>query len=108
MSRSPLRLRTERENDHSPRSGILSVRSMSSFSRHPTSSALRSLVAEYASWELLDRRGVPRRQRILFHGPAGCGKTSAVEALPTEIGLPLVLVRIDAVVFSYLGETAAR
>jgi SpoVK/Ycf46/Vps4 family AAA+-type ATPase len=69
---------------------------------------LQSLVSEFRRWEELDRRGVPRRQRLLLHGPPGCGKTSAAEALATEIGLPLVVVRIDAVVSSYLGETASN
>jgi len=69
---------------------------------------LKSLIDEYGRWEELDRRGVPRRQRILLHGPPGCGKTSAAEALATEIGLPLVIVRIDAVISSYLGETASN
>lgn len=69
---------------------------------------LASLVDEYRNWEALDRRGVPRRQRILLYGPPGCGKTSAAEAIAAEIGLPLVVVRIDAVVSSYLGETASN
>lgn len=69
---------------------------------------LNALTEEYRRWEEIDRRGIPRRQRILFHGPPGCGKTSAAEAIAAEVGLPLVVVRIDAVVSSYLGETASN
>lgn len=69
---------------------------------------MRSIVEEHSKWDELDRHGVPRRQRLLFHGPPGCGKTSAAEALANEIGLPLVIIRIDSVVSSYLGETASN
>ena len=69
---------------------------------------LGSLVEEFHRWDDLDRHGVPRRQRLLFYGPPGCGKTSVAEALAAEIGLPLLIVRLDAVVSSYLGETASN
>lgn len=69
---------------------------------------LRTLAEEYGRWKEIDRLGIPRRQRILLYGPPGCGKTSAAEALAREIGLPLLVVRIDAVISSYLGETASN
>lgn len=76
--------------------------------RGPLLDRLRGLVEEHGKWDELDRHGVPRRQRLLLYGPPGCGKTSAAEALANEIGLPLVIVRIDSVVSSYLGETASN
>ena len=52
--------------------------------------------------------GVPRRNQVIFWGPPGCGKTSAAEALAAELGVPLVVVRLDAIVSSYLGQTAGN
>lgn len=41
-------------------------------------------------------------------GPcAGCGKTSAAEVLANELGVELGVVRLDAVMSSYQGESAA-
>lgn len=72
------------------------------------SSVLEGLVAETRRWSDLDHYGLPRRQRILFQGPPGCGKTSAAEALASELGRTFVVVSMDAVVSSYLGETASN
>jgi SpoVK/Ycf46/Vps4 family AAA+-type ATPase len=69
---------------------------------------LSGIAEEFRRWELLDRHGIPRRQRLLFFGPPGCGKSSAAEGLAAELGLPLAVVRLDAVVSSYLGETASN
>jgi SpoVK/Ycf46/Vps4 family AAA+-type ATPase len=69
---------------------------------------LAGVVEEVRNWSALDSVGVPRRQRILLEGPPGCGKTTAAEALAAELGRPFLLVRLDAVVSSYLGETASN
>jgi len=69
---------------------------------------LEGVAAEFSRWDELDRAGIPRRQRLLFYGPPGCGKTSVAEAIAAEMGLPLIIVRLDAVVSSYLGETASN
>ncbi len=69
---------------------------------------LRELAIEVGLWGTLDAVGVPRRNRILLYGPPGCGKTSIASALAAELGRPLVTVRIDSVVSSYLGETASN
>ena len=41
-------------------------------------------------------------------GPPGCGKTLTAEAIASELGRPLAVVRTDSVVSSFLGETAAN
>jgi Cdc6-like AAA superfamily ATPase len=69
---------------------------------------LNEIATEFTHWAELDQALVPRRQRLLFYGPPGCGKTSAAEAIAAELGLPLLVIRLDAVVSSYLGETASN
>src|SRR6202008_398107 len=45
---------------------------------------LEALVLETRRWSEVDAAGLPRRQRLLFHGPPGCGKSSIAEALAGE------------------------
>jgi SpoVK/Ycf46/Vps4 family AAA+-type ATPase len=69
---------------------------------------LEALVQETRRWAEVDAAGLPRRQRLLLHGPPGCGKSSIAEAVAGELGRLLVTVRVDAVMSSYLGETASN
>jgi len=69
---------------------------------------LEELAAEAEHWEALDAARIRRRQKVLLTGPAGTGKTSAVEAVASGLGWPLAVVSVDTVVSSYLGETATN
>jgi SpoVK/Ycf46/Vps4 family AAA+-type ATPase len=74
----------------------------------PVARNLETLIDETKRWPEIDAAGLPRRQRILLYGPPGCGKTSIADAIAGELGRLLVLVRVDAVMSSYLGETATN
>ena len=74
----------------------------------PVATRLAGIRDEVAHWSALDAAGVPRRNRVLLYGPPGCGKTTVAAALAGELGLPLVVARIDSLISSYLGETAAN
>lgn len=72
------------------------------------SESIEGVASEVSHWDALRSAGVPLRQKLLFTGPAGTGKTSAAEGLATTLGWPLGLVSVDTVVSSYLGETATN
>jgi SpoVK/Ycf46/Vps4 family AAA+-type ATPase len=70
--------------------------------------AIDQLVEEQQRADLLRAHGVEPRHRILFVGPPGTGKTSLAEAVAEAVTVPLFVVRYEAMIGSYLGETAAR
>ena len=70
--------------------------------------SLNRVITENRCADLLRSHGMKPMSKLLLCGPPGCGKTVAAEAIARELYLPLALVRFDAVVSSYLGETAAN
>lgn len=52
--------------------------------------------------------GIPRRTKLLFSGPPGCGKSVTARALGATLGLPVYVVRIDGILGSLLGQTSGR
>lgn len=66
------------------------------------------LVEEHHRRDLLRSHGVEPRHRLLLAGPPGSGKTSFAEAIATEIAVPLLTVRYEGLIGSFLGETAGR
>lgn len=74
--------------------------------RPATRKELRTLIIEIQNGALLSSRGIRRRSKLLFVGPPGCGKSFTAQAIANELDLPLFVVRFDAVIGSFLGQTA--
>ena len=73
-----------------------------------THEALEEILLEHNRADVLRSYGLRPAQKILFCGPSGCGKTLAAEIIAHSLSLPLVLVRLDSVISSFLGETASN
>ena len=70
--------------------------------------AIEELLEEHRRQDVLQTYGMKASGKVLFYGPPGCGKTLAAEVIAFELDLPLVIVRLDGLISSYLGETAAN
>jgi SpoVK/Ycf46/Vps4 family AAA+-type ATPase len=68
--------------------------------------ALGTLINEIRHGAYLSSKGIKRRSKLLFVGPPGCGKSFTAEAIANELRLPHYIVRFDAVIGAYLGQTA--
>lgn len=69
---------------------------------------VRELIEEQHRAELLQSHGLEPRSRVLLAGPPGNGKTCLTEAIAYSLNVPLVVVQYEAVIGSFLGETAQR
>jgi hypothetical protein len=70
--------------------------------------ACRELIEEHHRADLLRSFGLEPRHRVLLVGPPGSGKTSLAESIATEVMVPLIVVRYETLIGSYLGETSTR
>jgi len=73
-----------------------------------TQTVLSEVIHEHNRADVLRTYGLQPAQKLLFCGPSGCGKTLAAEVMANSLSLPLVIVRLDSVISSFLGETAAN
>lgn len=68
----------------------------------------QDLITEQNRSDLLQSYGIEPRNKILLIGPPGNGKTSLAEAISEALMIPLLTVRYENIIGSYLGETASR
>ncbi len=69
---------------------------------------IEEVILEQDREEILRSNGLRPKSKLLFCGPPGCGKSLTAEVIAGELGMELVMIRFDAVVSSYLGETASN
>lgn len=71
-------------------------------------SICQDLITEQNRSDLLQSYGIEPRNKILLIGPPGNGKTSLAETISEALMIPLLTVRYENIIGSYLGETASR
>ena len=69
---------------------------------------LQGIEKEYVARERLKHHGLKPKQKILLYGATGCGKSMTAERIAWNIGLPFLKVRFEAIISSYLGESASN
>ena len=71
-------------------------------------SRLERIVKEQRHFAKIREHGLSPRRKLLLVGPPGTGKTLTASVLAGELGIPLFLVRLDALITKYMGETASK
>jgi SpoVK/Ycf46/Vps4 family AAA+-type ATPase len=73
-----------------------------------TRTQLTRVLHEQRRRDALASHGFAPLHRLLLNGPPGTGKSLTASALATELSLPLVTIRIEALISKYTGETALK
>lgn len=66
---------------------------------------VETLFREWEDRERLSEFGLQPSNKILLYGPPGTGKTRLAYAIANKLNFPIVLVRLDELISSYLGKT---
>lgn len=69
---------------------------------------LNQIIQGIKSNEILATYNLKPKNKVLFCGLPGTGKTFAAQVISSYLELPLVYINFDAIISSYLGETATN
>jgi len=69
---------------------------------------LKKIIKEQRQIVKIRSYGLTPRKKLLLIGPPGTGKTMSASVLAGELGLPLLVVRLEGLITKYMGETAAK
>ena len=73
-----------------------------------TKAKIERVLDEHRQRQRLAKYGYLPKTKLLFWGPPGCGKTFTAKYLAYELGLPVGVLRLSAVISSFLGDTASH
>jgi len=71
-------------------------------------SKIRRIESEYTARERLAAYGLKPKKKVLLYGSPGCGKSMSAERIAWTVGLPFLKIRLDAIISSFLGESASN
>lgn len=74
----------------------------------PLQDRITRILEEQRNLSKLKEHGLRPRQRLMFTGPPGCGKTMTAATLASELGVPLFVIRLDGLITRYLGESLSK
>jgi SpoVK/Ycf46/Vps4 family AAA+-type ATPase len=69
---------------------------------------LTRIIKEQRQITKIRAHGLTPRKKLLFIGSPGTGKTMSASVLAGELGLPLLVVRLESLITKYMGETAVK
>jgi len=73
-----------------------------------TKEQLERVIREFKDADILATYNLDYKKKILLCGLPGTGKTFTVQTISSVLNIPVVYIRFDAIISSYLGETAGN
>ncbi len=73
-----------------------------------TKEQLEQVIREFKDSDILATYNLEYKKKILLCGKPGTGKTFSAQIMSSVLNMPLIYIRFDAIISSYLGETAGN